>query len=196
MIYIFDRLEQFTEEDMRKALFLLPKERRLRTERIRHLKDRKLSVLSCLLLFYGLRREYGISRLPEFDYGEHGKPHFRDYPYIHFNFSHCRQGAACIIADREAGIDMQDVRPFKRLTAERVCSERELEKLINSENPEEEFAKLWSMKECMGKLLGTGINGDFKSYELERCQEMEDMEVLIKPGRYALAAAVRRDIHD
>lgn len=192
MIYIFDRLEEFTEEDMKRALFLLPEERRIKTERIRQFKDRKLSVLSCLLLFYGLKRECGLNYIPEFSFKSHGKPYFKDYPHIHFNMSHCRMGAACIISDRECGIDMQDIRPYKKLTAERVCSEKELEKLAVSCNPQEEFAKIWSVKECMGKLIGTGIGTDLKAYELERCKKQTDMEVLLKPGRYALAAAVGR----
>lgn len=192
MIYIFERLEEFTEDDMKKALFLLPKERRIKTERIRQDKDRKLSVLSCLLLFYGLREEYGLNYIPEFAYGSHGKPYFRDHSHIHFNMSHCRMGAACIISDRECGIDMQDIRPYKHLTAERVCSDKELEKLSAAPNPEEEFAKIWSVKECMGKLAGTGLSADLKTYEPKRCKEEADIEALLKPGRYALAAAVRR----
>lgn len=193
MIYIFDKPEQFTGKDMKRALFLMPGERRIKIENLRQEEDRRLSILSCLLLFYGLREEYGFRTLPDFSYGSHGKPYFKDYPRIHFNLSHCRAGAACIIAEREAGIDMQDIRPLRPGVAKRVCSDEELTALAKSKRPEEEFAGFWAVKECMGKLIGTGINGDLKSYDIKSCRKHADIELVLRPGRYVLTAAVRRE---
>lgn len=171
----------------------MPEERRIKMEKLRRAGDRRLSVLSCLLLFYGLRAEYGLERIPDFAYGDYGKPYFPDYPDIYFNLTHCRLGAACIVSDRETGIDMQDVRPFFRSAAERVCSAEELRGLKASARPEEDFTRLWAVKECMGKLAGTGIDSDLKNYTIENCRRTADIEVIVKPGRYALAAALKRE---
>ncbi|MDR0326423.1 MAG: 4'-phosphopantetheinyl transferase superfamily protein [Oscillospiraceae bacterium] len=109
------------------------------------------------LLRRGLAEEYGITGDLVFTYGPNGKPYLTEYPRVFFNISHCRTGAACVISDREAGIDIQDVRAFSQRTARRVCTEAELARLAASPAPERLFCRLWAVKEAYVKWHGGSI---------------------------------------
>lgn len=47
-----------------------------------------------LLLRYGLRKEYGINENVVLSEGSCGKPYLSNYPFVHFNLSHCDKGVA------------------------------------------------------------------------------------------------------
>ncbi len=106
------------------------------------------------LLRRALREEYNITGDLVFTVGIYGKPSLTAYPNIFFNISHCKLGAACAVSGCEVGIDMQDVRPYSKKVAKRVCTETELRKLAGSEDPGRLFCKLWTVKEAYVKLHG------------------------------------------
>ena len=64
--------------------------------------------------------------------GKQGKPYFFRWPEIYFNLSHCRSACACILSDREAGIDVEHRFPYKESLARRVCHEKEWELMRQS----------------------------------------------------------------
>ena len=137
----------------------LPIERRQKLERLRGKNDKNNSLIAWLLLMYALKKPY----LPDFSYYERGKPYFKELPDIHFSISHCKTGVVVVISDKPIGVDIQDIRPFNRRTAERVCNEAELEFLLNSEDKACEFTKLWAIKESILKQSGAGIFGSIKN---------------------------------
>jgi phosphopantetheinyl transferase len=93
-------------------------------------------------------------------YGEHGKPYFKDSD-IYFNYSHCKYGAACIVANQEIGVDIQELRTVKPSVIKRVCCDNEI-KLIKTD---EDFIKIWTMKEAYAKFTGKGFAEGFKSID-------------------------------
>lgn len=119
--------------------------------------DRQLSCAAYLLLCQGLRDIYGEPTPPEFIYDERGKPYLKDLPNIHFNLSHCRAAAVCAIGDQPVGIDVETIRPFRDALARHVLSDHEYRRTIRSSRPDEEFIRLWTMKESLLKLTGRGI---------------------------------------
>ena len=102
MIYLNDRIFDF---DFETALAELSDQRREQALRFKHELGQRTCVAAYLLLCEGLQKEYGITDKPVFDYGEHGKPFIMGHPEIHFNLSHCREAAICIIAEHPVGID-------------------------------------------------------------------------------------------
>ena len=161
MVYIFDRLDQYTDEAYEAHLSSLPQWRREKALQYKKLNDRKRSVLAFVLLERALREEYGITEVPEFVYNEFGKPSLSNLP-IHFSLSHCRDAVACAVSDHNIGIDVETIVPYNPDIARRVCTEKELEILENSENPDLDFIKLWTIKEAISKLEGFGLLLDFK----------------------------------
>lgn len=167
-LYLFDQYEQVSEELIKRALPLLPEDRRARALRYRRKIDRDNCVITYLMLHYGLRECYGIKSF-KMAYGEYGKPYLSDYPDVHFNISHCDAGCAVVVANRPVGVDIQDVRPFSWEVAKRVCSERELEELGKSPERDKLFTKMWAVKECYSKLIGKGIFYEAKKIDAFYC---------------------------
>lgn len=155
-LYLFDEYEQLSEKFVLHALQFLPENRRARALRYRRRIDRWNCVITYLMLQYGLRECFGINSF-ELAFGEYGKPYLPEYPYVHFNISHCDAGCAVAVADRPAGVDIQDVRPVLREVVQRVCSAYELEEFDQSQNQDRFFTRIWVAKESYGKMIGTGI---------------------------------------
>lgn len=92
-----------------------------------------------------------------FGYGEYGKPYLLGYPEIQFNISHSNQYIVCGICDRPIGVDIQKTGTYKQTVAERVCSQAELQKILESKDRDSKFIKIWSAKEAILKAYGHGI---------------------------------------
>ena len=156
MTYLNDDIANF---DVLSALPRLSEQRREQTLRFKHELGRKTCAAAYLLLCEGLRREYGITEPPLLGYGEHGKPFIVGHPDIHFNISHCREAAICVISDKPVGVDIESVREYKDSLARYTMNDEELA-LINGSPLE--FTKLWTMKEAVLKLAGTGLVNDMR----------------------------------
>ncbi|MDE6426701.1 MAG: 4'-phosphopantetheinyl transferase superfamily protein [Ruminococcus sp.] len=155
-LYVFDRLEEISDDFVQKSLEVLPEERRRKAVRYKFQKDRKLSVVSGLLLAYALRINYKMN-IPEIMHGEYGKPYFPQYHDIFFNISHCNKGCALVVSDRKIGVDIQDYGYFSWDIARHVCSENEMDILRHSEEKDRLFTKFWAIKESYVKMTGEGI---------------------------------------
>ena len=163
MIYINDDLDAFSIQKTEECIENLPLQRREKALKFRHELGRKQCVLAYLLLCNGLKSEYGITEMPDFEYGEHGKPSIIGHPDIHFNLSHCKTAVACAISDTPIGIDIESIRDAKESVIRYAMNDDEARQILSSSNPALEFTKLWTMKESVLKLTGEGINDNMKS---------------------------------
>jgi 4'-phosphopantetheinyl transferase len=159
MIYLNDHIWDFNLND---ALAQLSEQRREQALRFRHELGRRTSAAAYLLLCEGLQREYGISEKPVFEYGEHGKPGIVGHPDIHFNMSHCREAAICVLSDRPVGVDVESVREFKDSLVNYTMNDHEAEQIRLAIRPDVEFIRLWTMKEAVLKQSGRGIIDNMK----------------------------------
>ena len=164
MIYIFDRLDQYTDEAYEKHLSSLPAWRREKALQYKKLDDRKRSVLAFVLLQRALREEYGITEVPEFVYNEFGKPSLPNLP-IHFSLSHCKDAVACAVSNHNIGIDVETIVPYNPDVARRVCTAADLEMLAQSADKDVDFIKLWTIKEAISKYEGMGLSLPFAKIE-------------------------------
>ena len=93
--------------------------------------------------------------------GENGKPAFRNHPEIHFNLSHSRLRAMCVLSPYEAGCDVEHVRVGRSRLAERFFKEGEtrwIHSFAEGETQDEAFCRLWTLKECYMKVTGRGMS--------------------------------------
>ncbi len=169
MLYVFEDLEKINDTIYQKMLGELSPQRLKKAESYKQPHSRKQCAAVYLLLRYALMTEYHITTEEskvEFDYIENGKPVLKNYREIFFNMSHCIYGAACALSCREVGVDIQDIRPFRAATLERIASNAERESVLNDVQPERAFCRLWSMKECLSKLSGKGLATDFSKLKV------------------------------
>ena len=160
MVYLNDDIARF---DFQSALPLLSAQRREQALRFRHELGRNTCAAAYLLLREGLRAEYGVSEPPLFEYGEHGKPRLAGLPHIHFNLSHCREAALCVLSDRPVGCDIESIRQYKETLARYTMSGAELERILSAQRPDVEFTRLWTMKEAALKRSGEGLRSDMRN---------------------------------
>ena len=160
MVYLNDDIAHF---DWEAALPLLSEQRREQTLKFKHLLGRKTCAAAYLLLCEALRKEYGITEKPIFEYGKHGKPFIIGYPDIHFNISHCREAVLCVVSSRPVGVDVESIRSYKDSLVEYTMNSQEIAKINQAPRPEVEFVRFWTMKEAVLKLSGEGISKDLKT---------------------------------
>ena len=159
MIYLNDDIAHFNFEA---SLPLLSDQRREQALKFKYEQGRKTCAMAYLLLCKALRQEYGITELPVFEYGEHGKPFIVGHPDIHFNFSHCREAVICVVSNRPVGVDVESIREYRDSLVRYTMNDQEVQQIERAERPDVEFIRLWTMKEAVLKLSGRGIVDDLK----------------------------------
>ena len=134
---------------------------------IDYLRDEKLDVPTYLI----------AGQLPEFAYGEHGKPYFKtdELSEIYFSLSHTKDFAGIAFAKSEIGFDCENVSSrnysMERLKkiANRVFTAKEKDYCFDisthadSNEVEKRFFEVWVAKEAYSKYTGTGFSAGFKN---------------------------------
>ena len=162
MLYVDDTVTACTPAMLENLLDELPAWRRAVVDRIGPEQSKLLSTMAFILLQRALREEFGIAEVPEFAFGERGKPYLPDFPDIHFNLSHCPQAVACAVARHPVGVDVERIRPYNDRLARYIASDAEYRAITSHPSPAEAFAALWTRKEACCKLSGQGIPGQEK----------------------------------
>jgi len=161
-VYLFEGFSGLGSDFISGSISALPLFRQEKCARYRQDSDKIACIITYQLLARGLREQYGLDACGGFIYNEHGKPYLKDHPRIFFSISHCRDGAACALADVEVGLDIQDIRPFSLKVARRVCSDSELELLRGASDPARLFCRMWTEKESFAKARGISVAGVVK----------------------------------
>ena len=187
MVYIEENIWDF---DLEKALGEISEQRRETALRIRHEQGRRQCVLAYLLLKKALREEYGITENPLFDFGEHGKPSIRNHPDIHFNLSHCSEAVACIVGNHSVGIDVETVKKRSEGVVRYTMNEEEIAEIEAAADPDVAFTRLWTRKEALMKMTGSGITNDLK--EVLRNNHVEISTEVSRSRKYVLSVCSSR----
>ena len=136
--------------------------RREKLSRLRPESARRLGIGAELLLCLGLR-ELGLPLPPELRVGSGGKPYLtRGRPF--FSLSHSGTLAACAISDRELGLDVQRLSPYREALARRICTPEERDWLLSQADRDGAFTRLWTRKESHAKATGLGMRLEFSSF--------------------------------
>lgn len=141
------------------AKSVMPEYRRKKIEEYRFPRDQYLSLGAGILLFCGLRR-YGIRpEEQEIHYGRNGKPYIEGRDAVHFNLSHSLQRAVCSFSSREVGTDIEAVAAVSPVLIRRICTAAEQVYLssVGEERRQEEFFRIWTIKESYMKMRGAGF---------------------------------------
>ncbi len=163
MIYIFNEMETFSDEDYYHYLPLVSDERLKKINCYHFMKDKKLSLLAYLLLRIGLLLEYEIKEKCIFKYKVNNKPYLERYNNIFFNLSHCKNGVACVLSKFEVGIDIQELTEYLESDAQIVLSKSEISLISSRNNKDELFTTLWALKESYVKQQGLGISDELRN---------------------------------
>lgn len=139
------------------CLFFLPEERRQKAERLINKNDALLSASAGLML----RKVLGITEDGMLLYNEHGKPFLEHGPC--FSVSHSRKYAVLAVSEKEIGVDIEMHEGADPAVMKRCFTEDEQDYAnLSTEN----FLRIWTAKEAVLKLLGTGFAFSPKSFSV------------------------------
>ena len=153
------------EEIFRFLLQFSTLERRQRILRQRNKQNADSMVIGGALLRYMLWNEFRVPMDVKISIGEFGKPYLPDYSSVHFIISHSGKFVACAVYNKQIGIDIQKITPYRSDIAFRTCSNSELLQIKSSYDKSTEFTKIWTVKEAYLKMLGLGIVQGLKTIE-------------------------------
>lgn len=172
MTYIFNDIEQFTDENYFQAIKFVPKERAEKSMRYKFMTDKKISLIAYLLLVYGMKKEFDICKPPEILTEKLGKPYLKD-SNISFNLSHTRKGVMCSISENRVGCDIEKI-VEKTIAVRSIFCKNEIEII---ENAPKCFTKIWTLKEAYSKCMGFGLTQKLSGIDFSKyvCADTFDM---------------------
>ena len=171
MLYkIFDDMTQCSEQTVARLLPLVSPQRREQALRYQHTFG-QFACLQSYLMLSQLLAEWGrahytplhptlytLHPTPTFLYNDYGAPYIEGGPY--FSISHCKTAIAVAVSENPIGIDIEVIRTFKPELMRKTMSPAEQQRITSSATPDQEFIRLWTQKEALLKLQGTGIISD------------------------------------
>ena len=155
-VSVFDDMSLCTDAEVERMLPSVPEPRRSDALRFKHTFGRFACLKSYLMLAQMLHEEFGLDEF-SMETGEHGKPFLTGHPEIHFNISHCQKAIAVVVSDQPVGIDVEAFRKYSESLLDKTMNETEKSAILASDAPQEKFAALWTCKEAVFKMQGTGI---------------------------------------
>ena len=84
------------------------------------------------------------------------KPYVKDNPF-YFNLSHSKGLCACVVASFPCGIDVEYVKEYSKKIKDAYFSKEEKELMLNSDNKNDTFFKIWTLKESYVKMKSLGL---------------------------------------
>ena len=132
--------------------------RREKIARLSDLDAKRRSLGAELLL------DVAVPDHPQYQIAEGGKPYFEgDYPF--FSLSHSGKYALCAVSDTELGADIEAPRENSLKLAKRFFTDAESDSVSRADNPDDEFCRLWVIKESYIKATGRGLACPLNSFE-------------------------------
>lgn len=167
-----------------------------RKERITKLSResaKKSSAAAEMMLIHAIKRCMPYVPLPlQYEVSEHGKPYITEGD-IYFSLSHSGSKAACILAKKPCGIDIQEIKKPNMRLAEKYYTEKERAMCPDG------FTRIWTRKEAVAKADGRGLGIGIGSYDV--CSDTVflngvtyDIYDISAPDGYALSTAIQSDI--
>ncbi len=97
---------------------------------------------------------------PRLEHDDKGAPLLPDHPELSVSISHCRTAVAVAVSpEGRVGIDVECRRRTGDDVMRRVCTAAEMAAVQASADPTMAFLRLWTRKEAVLKMRGTGIQG-------------------------------------
>ena len=193
ILCINDHIAEMSEEQTEKVINSLPDWRREVALHYKHFQGRRECAIGYVELLRGLRVCFGINDCPSFVYNVHEKPLLKEHSELHFSISHCKEAVGCFVCDRPCGLDIEHIRKAKEELVRHTMSLQETESIFSSRFPDIVFTRLWTQKEAVLKLAGTGIVDDLHCVLApERLQgiELQTVENPYKGYIYTIAKQV------
>lgn len=165
--------------------------RREKVEKLRKIQDKKLSVMSELLLIHGFDKIGILCDKPlKFIQNKYGKPSMENSDGWNFNFSHSGDMAVCAISNYIVGVDVELATRDCGVAAKKYFTKEEIEL-----TKEYGTSYIWTRKEAVAKAdgrgIGMGIDKIDTSVDIVTSGDNEYRLVTNRVGDYYISVAYR-----
>lgn len=126
---------------------------------------------------YIIKHSKGLDFQPIIAYGEKGKPFFQNNNSLHFSISHTQGYIAICFHNKPIGIDIEYLRKAKKEIVQRFFHPKEYEYLNQIQDQiilNQEFTRIWTLKEAFVKCTGEGIANNFKAFAIKTNTQVKD----------------------
>ena len=155
------RLSSYPAENLRQEYETIKE--RFVSVGLRKIAKRDENILGRLMLDKAMQSLSVIDYTVE--YRGNDKPVLISGKDLYFNISHSGDYVALALSDKDVGCDIQEIRPYNPRVTKRNYCEKETEFIENSDNKDENFIRLWALKESVLKFDGSGIAGGLSNYD-------------------------------
>ncbi|MBU5488602.1 4'-phosphopantetheinyl transferase superfamily protein [Clostridium sp. MSJ-8] len=161
--------QDIEDNKIEEFLKLISKEKLDKINRYRFREDYLRSLYGDILVRFEIIKQLGIANSDiKFTLNKYGKPYIEGYNNLFFNISHSEDWVICAISDEEVGVDIEKIEKAPVEVAEHYFHSREY-KLIRSkasEEVDEYFYKMWTLKESYIKWIGKGLSKQLDSFSI------------------------------
>lgn len=172
---LFDDMSQCTDAEVERMLTLVSTQRREVALRYKFTLGRFTCLKSYVMLQQLVQEILAETderwlllqqRLKEwngnFVFNEHDKPFMQNalgerIEGVDFSISHCKNAIAVVLSDRPVGVDVESFRHAEEPLLKRTMNPEEQAEVRAAADPAEAFTRLWTRKEAVLKLRGTGL---------------------------------------
>ena len=185
--YLFD-ISLLNEESFNRLIKAVKPYRKEKIDKL-SLKESKYLSLAVELLIRKACEDFGVSYLnEEIVFNQYGKPSFKNSKFF-FNTAHSGKYALCVIADTEVGCDIEEIKEYKVKVAERCFTPKENAYIESTNDKNDMFYRLWTLKESYLKCIGKGFSLSPTSFELTS----KDEDIVIKDNEDYSFIEVKHD---
>ena len=204
---LFDDMSQCTDAEVERLLPLVSAQRREVALRFKFTFGRFTCLKSYVMLQQLVQEAIAETdgrlqpfqlRLKEwngnFVFNEHDKPFMQNalgerIEGIDFSISHCKNAIAVVLSDRPVGVDVESFRHAENALLRRTMNPEEQEEVRTAADPAEAFTRLWTRKEAVLKLRGTGLVDNLHEV-LTNIEDIQLETTVNKNRQYACSLAV------
>ncbi|MEM5766857.1 MAG: 4'-phosphopantetheinyl transferase superfamily protein [Bacillota bacterium] len=140
--------------------YRLPEIRRAKVDFYVYPRDKAVALAAGLLMCWCLEQTLGRPLAEgELSVDARGKPFLQGQTGIHFNISHAGAYVVCVVADRETGVDIEEIRDNDYREVARLAFSREDYAVWEAQPAGEKvdgFFRLWTLRESFTKAMGLG----------------------------------------
>lgn len=167
--YIYN-IRDLNNEEYHKWYALMSEDKQRRVNKFKFEEDKKRAVAGEMLARKSIAELCNVAvESIVFGKSEYGKPFVRDLN-VEFNISHSGDMVACVVDDKQVGIDIEKIRPIDLDVIKSICTEEEKVyilgdypikrdfKYITDTKILSRFFEVWTRKEAYFKCIGGRIS--------------------------------------
>ncbi|MGM0565161.1 MAG: 4'-phosphopantetheinyl transferase family protein [Bacteroidota bacterium] len=160
---------------------MLPDEVIEKTSQYKNPADQLRHLAGEILSRVAIKKHTGFYPDTPFLSSKHGKPYLAHHQ-IEFNISHSGNYVALALSKNNIGVDIEKLRHNKMRVARRFFSDAEIDLLRGSGNPDNDFTRLWSLKEAYLKYSGSGLTEALNTFTVKESKQSNIFEVYDSDG--------------